>query len=265
MIPVLATERLTLRGPRAADFEAVADFLGSERARYVGGRRSRREAWLTFAGLVGHWELRGYGMWTWVEKDTASVVGRGGLWNPLGWPQLEVGWMLGRPYWGRGYATEVGRAALALAWAGLAPDWVCSVIHPDNQASQAVARRLLAHKSDPKALPPDVPFAELDALAAHLDRLDPQTLVLLTFLPVFVTSLPPQGSAAALRDAACKERARRIAERRPNTALLNLEGDNALARDVASYVDDIHFRGDVARKVELEIARALVALQSRVK
>ncbi len=150
----------------------------------------------------------------------------------------------------------LGVAGQSIPANGFAP------IFPQGQDPQVVARRLQEHKPDPKAPPPDAPFPELDALAAHLDRLEPQTRVLLTFLPVFVTSLPPQGSPAALRDAACKDRARRIAERRPNTAVLNMEGDSPLARDVTNYVDAIHFRGDVARKVELEIARAIVALQS---
>ena len=50
--------------------------------------------------------------------------------------------MLGRAWWGRGYATEAGRAALDLGWRHLDPDWLCSVIHPDDVRSHAVARRL---------------------------------------------------------------------------------------------------------------------------
>ena len=72
MIPVLATERLTLRGPQVRDFEPIAAFLASDRARYVGGKRSRRDAWRTFAALVGHWELRGYGMWSVEETATGA-------------------------------------------------------------------------------------------------------------------------------------------------------------------------------------------------
>ena len=43
---------------------------------------------------------------------------------------------------GHGYATEAGRAALDLAWRHLDPEWICSLIHPDNVRSQAVAERL---------------------------------------------------------------------------------------------------------------------------
>lgn len=91
---------------------------------------------------LGHWELRGYGLWAAVEKATGRLVGRLGLWNPEGWPGLEVGWLLERASWGRGLATEGGRAALAHAFERLGASRVISVIHPDNAPSIGVAERL---------------------------------------------------------------------------------------------------------------------------
>ncbi len=144
LIPIeVETERLLLRLPVEADADALLPVFDAEVVRYLDGNvPSRDDLWRSIATWLGHWELRGYGMHTWVEKATGAVVGRGGLWYPSGWPQLEVGWTLGRSHWGRGYATEAGRAALDLAWRHLAPDWVCSVIHPDNGRSHQVARRL---------------------------------------------------------------------------------------------------------------------------
>ena len=108
------TERLILGRPVEDDVDALQPLFDAEVVRYLDGVvPSREDMWRGLCSWLGHWELRGYGMWTWVEKDSGTVVGRGGLWYPLGWPQLEVGWMLGRAYWGHGYATEVGRAALA--------------------------------------------------------------------------------------------------------------------------------------------------------
>lgn len=118
-------------------------FGDPEVVRYLGGDvADRHRLWRAIAEWLGHWELRGYGMWTFVERATGTVVGRGGLWNPSGWPHLEVGWTLGRAHWGRGYATEAGRASLDAAWEHLDAEWVCSVIHPGNVASQRVAQRL---------------------------------------------------------------------------------------------------------------------------
>jgi RimJ/RimL family protein N-acetyltransferase len=154
LIPtVVETERLVLRRPEEADVTALVPLFDAEVVRFLDGVVPDEHAqWRAVAGWLGHWELRGYGMYTWVERDTGAVVGRGGLWFPAGWPQLEVGWMLGRGWWGRGYATEAGRAALDLAWRHLDPDWVCSVIHPDNARSQAVARRLGAVPGERRTL-----------------------------------------------------------------------------------------------------------------
>ena len=145
LIPVeVETERLVLRRPVEDDVDALLPlFDDAEVVRYLSGEiPTRHDMWRAVAGWVGHWDWRGYGISTWVEKATGTVVGRGGLWFPGGWPQLEVGWTVGRAWWGRGYATEAAQACLALAWECIGPPWVCSVIHPDNVRSQAVARRL---------------------------------------------------------------------------------------------------------------------------
>jgi RimJ/RimL family protein N-acetyltransferase len=137
------TERLRLHRPVEDDVDALLPLFDAEVVRYLDGKvPDRDDMWRGVCTWIGHWELRGFGMYTWVDKETRAVVGRGGLWFPSGWPQLEVGWTLGRAFWGRGYATEVGRAMLTLGWEALAPPWMCSVIHPDNTASQAVAERL---------------------------------------------------------------------------------------------------------------------------
>jgi RimJ/RimL family protein N-acetyltransferase len=137
------TERLSLHRPVEDDVDALLPLFDAEVVRYLDGKvPDRDDMWRGVCTWLGHWELRGFGMYTWVDKETGAVVGRGGLWFPSGWPQLEVGWTLGRAYWGRGYATEVGRAMLALGWEALDPPWMCSVIHPDNAASQSVAERL---------------------------------------------------------------------------------------------------------------------------
>jgi RimJ/RimL family protein N-acetyltransferase len=89
---------------------------------------------------AGHWVLRGYGNWI-LEAD-GRMVGRTGLWRPVGWPGLEVGWTLAREAWGRGYATEAGRAAMEWAWSELRLPGLISVIRPENARSIRVAERL---------------------------------------------------------------------------------------------------------------------------
>lgn len=144
MIPTLETERLILRAWKPEDFEHHARFMADpDVARYLSGEpQSRADAWRSMATIVGHWTLRGYGFWALERKSDGHFVGRCGLWNPEGWPSLEVGWTLGQEYWGQGYATEAARVALDYAFTTQNVDRMISVIHVDNVPSQKVAERL---------------------------------------------------------------------------------------------------------------------------
>lgn len=142
-VPALETPRLRLRGFEPRDFEAFAELCADvEVMRFVGPAVGRAEAWRLLATIVGHWALRGYGLWALEERATGRFVGRAGLWNPEGWPGLEVGWTLRREDWGKGYATEAGRAALDWAFGTLGAEHVISLIHPANARSVRVATRL---------------------------------------------------------------------------------------------------------------------------
>jgi RimJ/RimL family protein N-acetyltransferase len=143
-IPTIKTERLVLRGFEPGDLDDLAPiFADADVVRYLAGEpMSREETWREVALHLGHWHLRGYGMWAAIEKATGRCVGRVGIWNPENWPGMEVGWALARDVWGQGYATEGGRTAIAYALDVLDADHIISVIHPDNEASIRVAERL---------------------------------------------------------------------------------------------------------------------------
>lgn len=165
MIPRLETERLLLRECRQQDFEAFAGFMAdSDVVRYLHGEpMARADAWRAFAAGLGHWNLRGYGAWAVERKSDGAFMGRVGLYNPEGWPGLEVGWTLGKPYWGQGYATEAARVSMRYGFLTQPVDRLISVIDPGNKASQGVALRLGESKSSPhevvfggKVFTPDV-------------------------------------------------------------------------------------------------------------
>src|SRR5262249_27534105 len=103
---------------------------------------TRAEAWRSMALMLGHWQLRGYGLWAVEDRASGVMIGRIGCWNPEGWPGLEGGWMLRRQYWGRGFATEGARAALCYAFTHLGSRHVISLIRAANAASIRVAERL---------------------------------------------------------------------------------------------------------------------------
>ncbi|MGH6979902.1 MAG: GNAT family N-acetyltransferase [Stellaceae bacterium] len=149
-IPTLDTERLMLRGWRESDLDGLAAIFGdADVARFVGGVQSRSDAWRTLSATIGHWVLRGYGLWAVTRKSDNALVGRVGIHYPLDWPGIEVAWTLGRPYWGQGYATEAAAASVRFGFAQLGLPRLVSLIDPRNRASQRVAERLGETKGAP--------------------------------------------------------------------------------------------------------------------
>jgi len=151
LMVTLETDRLILRMLRDSDFDAYAEMCADpEVMRYIGDGQplDRAMAWRNLAMMVGHWSLRGYGFWAAEERSSGVLVGRIGLWNREGWPGFEIGWMLRRPFWGRGYATEGARRALQFAFTQLDRPHVISLIRPGNFASIRVAERLGERRLD---------------------------------------------------------------------------------------------------------------------
>jgi RimJ/RimL family protein N-acetyltransferase len=141
----LETRRLLLRPFQERDLDAYARICADpEVMRYIGTGASltRDDAWRSMALILGHWQLRGYGMWAAQEKETGALVGRIGFYNPEGWPAFEVGWLIDRPRWGEGLATEGAAAAIQFAFEKLSLTRISSVIQPLNRASIRVAEKL---------------------------------------------------------------------------------------------------------------------------
>jgi RimJ/RimL family protein N-acetyltransferase len=141
--PTLETERLILRPPVAEDFDAWADFIADEEAaRFLGGAQDRIGAWRIASTMTGAWVIRGFSMFSVIEKATGRWVGRLGPWQPEGWPGTEVGWGIVRDAWGKGYATEGAAAAIDWAFDAFGWDEVIHTIEAANVNSQRVAQRL---------------------------------------------------------------------------------------------------------------------------
>jgi len=143
--PALETARLRLRQFRASDLDAYARITcDAETMRYIarGEPYDRDEAWRSLGYLLGHWQMRGYGLWAAEEKQSGALIGRIGLYRPEGWPGLEVGWLVARERWGEGFATEGARVALDYAFTVLRAPRAISAIAPENAASIRVAEKL---------------------------------------------------------------------------------------------------------------------------
>ena len=118
--------------------------------RYLGDGSTldRATTWRAIANALGHWALRGYGQWVLTLKDSGERIGRSGLYNPEGWPGLEVGYVIAPEHQGHGYATEAAGAALRYAREIVRAERVISLIRHDNVRSQRVAEKLGGVRED---------------------------------------------------------------------------------------------------------------------
>lgn len=142
-LPVIETERLTLRGPEAADWPAFRDYRTSARTAFAGGPKPAHEAAEQFASFFGHWVMRGFGRLIGAEKATGRAIGHFG---PMQWHDggdVEMTWSL----WsadaeGRGLAREAAQALHDWAFGALGLRAAIAAVHADNTASHAIAQRL---------------------------------------------------------------------------------------------------------------------------
>ncbi|WP_308917688.1 GNAT family N-acetyltransferase [Jannaschia sp. LMIT008] len=142
-MPTLTTDRLTLRAPRPADFDAYANFAASDRATGVGGPHPRWQAWRSFAQLWGHFALRGYTRFT-VTRTGADdePLGLIGPYHPVEWPEAELAWSVYAPAEGQGIAFEAAIAVRRHVYDDLGWPTAISVCEADNPRTVALAKRL---------------------------------------------------------------------------------------------------------------------------
>lgn len=148
-IPTINTQRLTLRGMRAEDFNRFAEIWAKPEVVYYidGAPWPRSKAWAAFLRHAGHWQIAGFGQWAIMRHRAPEICGQVGFFyakRDLGadfddFP--EAGWMLDPSERGQGFAKEALVAA---------HDWfdrivtgrlVC-MIHPENRSSLALAEQL---------------------------------------------------------------------------------------------------------------------------
>lgn len=141
-IPVLETQDLILRAPGPQDAESWIAYYATDRSSMNGGPQDRATAWRSFASGLGHWLIRGYGLFAVEERATSALVGRVGLWFPEGWPEPEIGWQIYDGFEGRGYAYQAAMAARRDARDRLGLGPLISLINHENIRSRRLAERM---------------------------------------------------------------------------------------------------------------------------
>ncbi|MDQ3620287.1 MAG: GNAT family N-acetyltransferase, partial [Actinomycetota bacterium] len=94
------------------------------------------------AEIVRHWERHRFGRYHMRLRESGEFVGRGGLEHDEDLGALDLGYSLLPQWWGRGLATEAGRAFIREAFTELGAELVVAVMMPANTRSIRVAERL---------------------------------------------------------------------------------------------------------------------------
>jgi RimJ/RimL family protein N-acetyltransferase len=122
--------------------EIVSDPDVMLHATYHGTPMTRAQAWNWLCLMLGHWHMRGFGIWAVEEKSSQKLIGRIGL-QFLDWfDDVELVWMLSRSYWGKGLAQEGVREAIRFGFECLELPRLTAVIGVENKRSIRLAEKL---------------------------------------------------------------------------------------------------------------------------
>ena len=141
----IRTERLFLRRFTKEDLEAYTRIMGDKE---VGGwfpkgdGYTREESEKSLRNILNHWDKHGFGIWAIVDKTSSVLLGRCGLNLIAETSEVEIDFVVAPDSWGRGYATETAKAALAYAFKKLNLDRIIALAKPDNTASRRVIEKL---------------------------------------------------------------------------------------------------------------------------
>jgi ribosomal-protein-alanine N-acetyltransferase len=148
-IPVIETERLILRGPIPADADAWVTFITDpDFGRYVPRskvtRTPQERAERTIGAYQQRWESQPLSAMGWAatRKEDNQLIGLCGIEELSGTNDGELDYLLGKPYWGQGFATEAARAMVRFAFENTGWDRVVAAIVPANIASSRVVDHL---------------------------------------------------------------------------------------------------------------------------
>ncbi len=142
MPPVLETPRLALRELTMADLDFVAAMLADpEVMRFYPKRYTRDESAAWIERQLGRYERDGHGLWLVASRETGQPVGQVGLvmQEVDGVREPEIGYLVHRPFWRRGFASEAAKAVRDHAFGALAKPHVISLVRPVNEPSAGVA------------------------------------------------------------------------------------------------------------------------------
>jgi RimJ/RimL family protein N-acetyltransferase len=145
----ISTPRLVLRRWREDDVTPMSAINADPEVMRWIGDGSVRDEQQTRAGIVAwerEWDRRGFGLFALELRTDGELIGFAGLavpeFLPEVMPAVEIGWRLGRRFWGRGLATEAARAALRFGLIERGLQRIVSIAQVGNDASERIMGKL---------------------------------------------------------------------------------------------------------------------------
>ena len=147
----LRTSRLVLRPWRDEDVSTFAAMSADARVMaHYPAPLSVSEAAAFAARARAAMEADGFGLWAVEAPGLAAFLGYVGLarprWEAHFTPCVEIGWRLGLPYWGQGFAFEAASAALQFGFDRAGLPEIVSFTTPENVRSWRLMERLGMHR-----------------------------------------------------------------------------------------------------------------------
>jgi RimJ/RimL family protein N-acetyltransferase len=141
----LTTDRLGLRRFTPADLDWLAEFYAdAEVVRWVGGTKNRAEVsqMLEVRILKYYDDNPGLGSWMTIERATGTPIGFHLLNNIQGESYIQIGFVLGKPYWAKGFGTEMALALVRYGFVDLGLPQIVGITNLDNHRSQHVLQKV---------------------------------------------------------------------------------------------------------------------------
>ena len=144
-IATVTTEHLNLRPFTTADAATMHQIInGKDVLQYFPGNQSvtREQVQGMIKRINAGWQEKEYGLWAVELRSTNTLLGRCGLQYIAETDEVEIDFILDRNYWGRGFATEAGKASLQFGFNTLQLPMIVGIVHPENIASQRVLEKI---------------------------------------------------------------------------------------------------------------------------
>lgn len=142
---ILETPRLVLRELSLDDLDFIAELLAHPEVMHFWPKpytREGAEAWIRKS--QERYAQDGYGYWLALDKTSGQPIGQAGLLRQDldGVIEAGIGYIIHRPFWRQGYATEAAAHCRDYAFGKLGKERIVVMVRPENVVSQSVARRI---------------------------------------------------------------------------------------------------------------------------